>query len=341
MNTLSEPVTVAIVVVPGTSTSAAFSAVDIFASAGRHWQLPEQGNRRLFEPYLFAERSTDIAAPGGVRVRRLDPLQPERIPRIVYVPEIVLSGDVRVPQWPGLHEWLRHCHAQGAVLASASTGVALFADANLLAHQKVTTHWAMVPVLQKLYPSVTFLSAESICSVDEQHSIITAGAGQAWADLAVYLIAKFAGKAVAEQTVRINLIQWHEFGQRPYREPLGAPGDRDDAINNAISWLNANYTQPAPISLAVEQAGIPERTFTRRFHVATGASPLEYVHQLRLNQARRLLESSGLSIQAVAQDLGYEDPSFFSRLFKREVGLTPAQYRKRFSPLHDALPDAG
>ncbi len=338
MIVLSEPVSVAIVIVPGSSTSGAFAAIDLFGSAGRHWQLPDAGGRRLFEPYLVAERTTEVIAPDSVRVQRLDPFQTDRIPKIIYVPEIVMTGELRAPLWSGLHEWLRHCHSQGSILASASTGAALFADANLLTHQTAATHWALVPTLQRLYPGVTFSSAESVCSGDDAATILTAGAGQAWTDLVVSLIARFTDKETALQSVRVNLLQWHEFGQRPYREPLSSPANNDEAIASAIRWLNQNFTQPAPISLAVEQAGIPERTFTRRFHVATGASPLEYVHQLRLNKARRLLESGGLSIQVVAQKLGYEDPSFFSRLFKREVGLTPAQYRKRFSPLYDALP---
>lgn len=337
----NEAISVAVVVVPGTSSSSALAAVELVSSAGRPWQLPGSVNKVTFSAYLIAESETVVTAPPDIDIVRLSPNRESPIPEAVFIPEIRLDShnDVRGPGWPVWHDWLRRCHARGAVISSASTGVAMLADAGLLNDCTANSHWATTRLLQQRYPSVRFSGSESLVSADASDSIIMAGAGAAWSDLALTLIARFAGREAALQTARVNLLQWQEFGQRPFREPLTGILHKDAAISKAIAWLHENFTQAAPISLAVEQAGLPERTFTRRFHVATGASPLEYVHQLRLNRARRLLESSSLSIQVVANNLGYEDPSFFSRLFKREVGLTPAQYRKRFSPIFEALPE--
>jgi transcriptional regulator GlxA family with amidase domain len=87
----------------------------------------------------------------------------------------------------------------------------------------------------------------------------------------------------------------------------------------------------------VRLSGLPERSFKRRFHQATGMSPLEYVHMLRLEEAKQMLESSDAPIEAVGNQVGYEDAGFFSRLFRRHVNLTPAQYRKRFGSLRRAM----
>jgi transcriptional regulator GlxA family with amidase domain len=89
----------------------------------------------------------------------------------------------------------------------------------------------------------------------------------------------------------------------------------------------------------VRVSGVPERTFKRRFRQATGLSPLEYVHTLRLEAAKHLLETGDRPVEAVAEDVGYEDAGFFGRLFRRQVGLTPAQYRKRFRTMRRALVD--
>ena len=91
----------------------------------------------------------------------------------------------------------------------------------------------------------------------------------------------------------------------------------------------------------VEYSGLAERSFKRRFQQATGMPPLEYVHSLRLEEAKHLLESADVSVEAVASEVGYEDPAFFGRLFRRTVNLTPAQYRRRFGALREALPKAG
>ncbi len=87
----------------------------------------------------------------------------------------------------------------------------------------------------------------------------------------------------------------------------------------------------------VEISGLPERTFKRRFTDTTGMSPLEYVHTVRLEEAKQLLETTDLPVEAVAVDVGYQDASFFNRLFRRKASLTPAQYRRRFGPLSAQL----
>ena len=81
-----------------------------------------------------------------------------------------------------------------------------------------------------------------------------------------------------------------------------------------------------PVGAMTKLSGLAERTFIRRFVKATGLSPLEYVHALRLEEAKQMLETEELSIEAIAEQVGYEDASFFGRLFRRKVGLTPAQY---------------
>ncbi|WP_227977878.1 helix-turn-helix domain-containing protein [Arenimonas daejeonensis] len=87
----------------------------------------------------------------------------------------------------------------------------------------------------------------------------------------------------------------------------------------------------------VRRSALPERTFARRFQKATGLSPLEYVHTLRLEEAKQMLEAGEEAIEVVAEAVGYQDPGFFSRLFKRKVGLSPLHYRRRFGSMRRML----
>src|SRR5215468_6993740 len=84
-------------------------------------------------------------------------------------------------------------------------------------------------------------------------------------------------------------------------------------------------------------SGLSERTFTRRFSMATGMSPLDYIHALRLEEAKQILETQDLPIETVALEVGYQDNGFFGRMFRRRVGMTPGQYRKRFGNLRVLL----
>ena len=108
-------------------------------------------------------------------------------------------------------------------------------------------------------------------------------------------------------------------------------------IARCQAWIADHYCEPAPVAAMVRFAGLPERSFKRRFEQATGMSPLEYVHTMRLEEAKQMLETTSASIEAIANEVGYEDAGFFARLFRRKVDLTPGQYRKRFGAVRRAL----
>jgi transcriptional regulator GlxA family with amidase domain len=111
----------------------------------------------------------------------------------------------------------------------------------------------------------------------------------------------------------------------------------DPVISRCQEWAAMNYPVESPVTQMVALSGLPERTFKRRFTQVTGMSPLEYVHMLRLEEAKQMLEASDAPIEAIAVEVGYQDTSFFGRLFRRKVALSPAQYRRRFKPLGEQL----
>jgi transcriptional regulator GlxA family with amidase domain len=108
-------------------------------------------------------------------------------------------------------------------------------------------------------------------------------------------------------------------------------------IAGCQEWLADHYTEAAPVTAMVRLSGLSERTFTRRFGKAAGMPPLDYVHALRLEEAKQILETSDLPVEAVALEVGYQDNGFFGRLFRRRVGMTPAQYRRRWGNLRALL----
>ena len=112
-------------------------------------------------------------------------------------------------------------------------------------------------------------------------------------------------------------------------------------IGRCQAWTADNYAVDAPVAAMVQLSGLPERSLQRRFKLATGMTPLEYVHTLRLEEAKHLLETTGQPVDAVAEQVGYDDAAFFARLFRRKVNLSPAQYRRRFGGLRLALTDLG
>jgi transcriptional regulator GlxA family with amidase domain len=139
------------------------------------------------------------------------------------------------------------------------------------------------------------------------------------------------------QLARVYLVDWHQVGQQPYAR-LSSTRQSDDAvIARCQVWLADHYREPNPVAAMTRVSGLNGRTFARRFRHATGMWPLEYVHRVRLEEAKQMLEGTDLPVAAVALEAGDEDEGFFVRLFKRSVGMTPAQYRRRFAGLRETL----
>jgi transcriptional regulator GlxA family with amidase domain len=104
----------------------------------------------------------------------------------------------------------------------------------------------------------------------------------------------------------------------------------DGPISDCQDWIADNYATTKPIEQMVERSGLNTRTFSRRFRAATGLSPIEFVQAIRVEEAKQMLETDALSIEEVGASVGYEDPASFRRVFKRNVGQSPAAYRKKF-----------
>jgi transcriptional regulator GlxA family with amidase domain len=110
----------------------------------------------------------------------------------------------------------------------------------------------------------------------------------------------------------------------------------DSIVRMAEDWLTERFRDPHAIAGVVAASGIPERSLKRRFKMASGSTLIGFIQNLRIEEAKRLLETGRLSFEAISAEVGYENPAFFRRLFKRSTGLTPGQYRRMFRPVANA-----
>ncbi|MCD6681252.1 MAG: AraC family transcriptional regulator [Burkholderiaceae bacterium] len=142
------------------------------------------------------------------------------------------------------------------------------------------------------------------------------------------------------ELARINLLDWNATSPLAYASLTHGAQVADPVVQHCQRWAAHNYHVESPVRQMVALSGLPERTFKRRFAQATGMSPLEYVHTLRLEEAKQMLEAGQEPVEAIACEVGYQDASFFARLFRRRVSLTPAQYRRRFGGLKRRIEQA-
>lgn len=229
--------------------------------------------------------------------------------------------------------WLRAMHARGSLIASVCTGSLLLAEAGLLDGRICAGHWAYADLYRSEFPSVTFDAAAILVLAGENDGVITAGGVTAWQDLALHVIARLCGTEHAIRTAKVHLLGGHQDGQLPYAAMVRLSNAADAAVVRAQAWIADNYATDNPVAAMVERSALLPRTFGRRFRAATGRRPIEYVHEVRIDEARRILESSSIAVDDVGFSVGYQDPTFFRRLFKRKTGLTPAAYRRKFATI--------
>jgi transcriptional regulator GlxA family with amidase domain len=334
------PVRVAILVLPATTASVLYGLHDLLLSAGTDWAVLTQGRpgKQLFEPLLVAREAGPVHVCHDVRVDADVDLKDGVDAAYVCVPEVNLPPGAPLGElFPEEVAWLAARYRAGATIATSCSGAMLLAEAGVLDGQEATTHWAWCDVMHARFPRIKVRPQRSLVVSGDEHRLIMAGGGTSWLDLALYLIARVAGAETAMQVARVNLIDWHHIGQQPFARLARTRQVEDAIIGRCQVWVAEHYDEPSPVREMVRLSGLPERTFKRRFKASTGMSPLEYVHAVRIEEAKQLLETTDSPIEAVAVEVGYEDPAFFGRLFRRSVNLTAAQYRKRFGGLRASL----
>jgi transcriptional regulator GlxA family with amidase domain len=320
--TTREPVNVAIVCYPGAQATCIHGLTDLFSYADffareqssmadcfirvTHWRPQDNGNE--------LECSYD-SHPG-----------PHRAPKVVIVPACQVAPPAS-NMAPACAQWFAQKHAEGAIVAAVCGGVFVLADSGVLNGRRVTTHWMFAEELARRHPQ---LQVDADQLMIDEGDLVTAGGVLGWADMGLDLVDKLLGPSVMQSTARFLLMDPPRREQRVYGgfSPRLQHGDK--SILSVQHWMRAHSASPVDVDSLARRAGLTPRTFLRRFVKATGFKPSEYHQRLRVNRSRELLELTRQSVEQISRAAGYEDAGGFRRIFKRVMGLSPAEYRKRF-----------
>jgi len=330
----------AILAYPEVTASVVYAMHDLLSAAGRDWAYITTGvpGPQRVLPYIVSAGRTEVLTANGAWIKAdygFDDCPP---PDIVCVPDFTLPpDDPCTGRFDTEVAWLRDRHRAGATLACSCTGAVMLAQTGLLDGMEAPIHWNYAASLAKHFPRLTVDPDKALVVTGEDQRIIMAGGGTSHLDLILYLIGRFVGLTDALEVARAYLIMWHDAGQRPFTSLMTGRQTSDALVARCQQWVADHYAEPSPVAAMVGIAGLSERSFVRRFTAATGMTPLDYVHALRLEEAKQILETDDLPIEAVALEVGYQDNGFFGRLFRRKVGMTPAQYRRRYRHLRSLL----
>ena len=334
--TESADATALIVAVPETAGSALYGMFDVLGAAGNLWQalVRTEPERKLIKPAIVSNTKRPFRCGNGVPVSPDYGISDNPQAEIVIVPEVWLGPDEHLHgRYPKLMQWLRERYHSGAYVYSACSGSVLLAEAGLLDHLNATSHWAYENLFRTCYPKVRFRSEPNLVFADNAGRLATAGGTTSWHDLAIHIISKHCGPGEAMKIAKAYLLKWHDEGQSPYASLICANPHADSVVRSCEEWLADRFREPNCVSRVVAQANISERSLKRRFKAATGRTLIEHLQGLRIEEAKRLLETSTKPVEEISAEVGYEESGFFRRLFKRVTGITPGQYRRMFQPI--------
>jgi transcriptional regulator GlxA family with amidase domain len=247
---------------------------------------------------------------------------------LIYIPGFLADVQQVIDQEKKDIAWLKKQYDRGTKLAAACNGNFILAETGILKRRKATTHWSLINEFRKRYPDVQ-LQPEKIL-IDEGD--ILSGAGtNACLNLALYLVHRFGSDELAMISSKVFLVDSGRRIQKPYETYSTPKKHGDDIIIKTQDWIENNFKESITLESMTEISRLGKRTLIRRFKKATGDTPLVYLQKLRVENAKRLLEGTGNTFNEITWQVGYEDVSSFQRLFKSETGLSPKEYRAKFS----------
>ena len=216
-------------------------------------------------------------------------------------------------------------HAAGGLVAATFNTPVLLAQAGLLDGHEATINWAMASWFANRFPAVR-LTMDRAVTIDDR--LLCTGAPAAQVELILALIGHFAGEELASRCAALSLYQQTRFEQSMLTKITAT---RDSVVFKARRYLEQNLKAPYSLELTAAAAAVSTRTLLRQFRDVQSMTPLDYLQRLRVERARQLLEVTMLDLPEILEQCGYQDPSAFRRLFHRETGLSPSEYRARYA----------
>jgi transcriptional regulator GlxA family with amidase domain len=326
--------TISVLMLEGCELSGIGGPLDLFGTANTL-----AGGEPLLRWRLVSLDGQPVTTSCGVEVQAAGDAGAMEGSDAVVIPGIHFRGERRlletIDRARSAAPHIRRLHQSGAIIAANCSAVFLLAETGLLLGQ-ATTSWWLGALFRRRYPEIDLrLSA----ILTEEDNIICSGAVTAYFDIGLRLLERFAGRDLAAQCAKVMLVDANRASQTPYMTVQSMLRHTDELVSRAQKRISDTVADTFSLERLSAEVATSPRTLIRRFVKAIGMTPGAYAQAVRIETAKRLLETTGLPLETILERVGYQDTSAFRRLFKREVGMTPRAYRGRFSMAGDRQGD--
>ncbi len=232
-------------------------------------------------------------------------------------------------------EWILHQYKNGAEVASLCTGAYVLAATGLVDGKKCSIHWNDADKFRSMFPHVNLVADQVIT---HEYGLYTCGGAFSFMNLIMYLIEKYYGRELAVLSSKLFQIDLDRSSQSPYIVFNGQKSHNDPIVLQAQEFIEQHATTKFSAEELAEKLAVSRRSFDRRFIKATGNTPTEYCQRVKMELAKKQIESSRKTVQEIMYEVGYSDLNAFREVFRKITGLSPIAYRNKYNTEARSMP---
>ncbi len=302
-------------------------AYQIFSEANNF--LAKKGERAIFKIELVGATKTDFLNNNLLSIKHQVTIHEIDKTSLIIIPaSLIRSYETATKNNKLLIDWVAKQYKQGAEIASMCAGSFMLASTGILSGKTCSTHWALSEHFRALFPDVNLQTDQLIT---DENGIYTNGGAYSFLHLLMYLVEKFYDRQTAIHCAKYFQIDLDRNLQAAFSIFNGHKKHNDDDILKAQKFLEENYQDKISIEKLSSDLSIGRRNFDRRFIKATGFTPLDYLQRVKIEAAKKMLETTRKTVNEIMYEVGYNDSKAFRDVFSRVTGLSPLDYKSKYN----------
>ena len=310
----------------GNNLSSIVGAYKIFSRANQYRK--DSGRKELFNIQLAGSSKKVDFYDGLFSVKPHASITSIAKTNLIIIPSLNHNYQKAVKANKLLVDWIEKQYNNGAEVASICTGAFLLAASGLLDGKSCSTHWAAADNFRTMFPRVN-LQADKL--ITDENGICTNGGAYSFLNLIIYLIEKYYDRQTAIFCSKVFQIEMDRNSQSEFAIFTGQKLHDDEVVRRAQAYLESRLHEKISMEELSAKLSVGRRNFDRRFIKATGNTPVEYSQRIRIESAKKALETSRKTISEVMYEVGYSDVKAFREVFRKITGMSPIEYKEKYN----------
>lgn len=247
---------------------------------------------------------------------------------VIIIPAIGREFSNTIEKNKDFIPWIIRQYEQGAEVASLCSGVFILAATGLLKGKECSSHWNDAFLFREMFPDVNLVDGRI---VTEQNGLYSSGGATSYWNLMLHLVEKYTGREMAIMISKFYALEIDRKSQSPFSMFNAQKKHEDEPIKQAQEFIEQHITERISVEELSAKFAIGKRHFERRFKKATNNTPIEYIQRVKIEAAKKMLETSDKNVNEVMYEVGYENMKSFRSVFKKLTGLSPIEYRNKYN----------